>query len=354
MKIAMISTPFLPVPPRDYGGTELVVHELVEGLIRRGHEVTLFATGDSRTSARLRWHYGTHEWPPHPLSDFDHVSWAVREVAGEGDFDVVHAHSAAALGLRRFLRHPAMVYTLHHDRDDRMSAFYRKCHDAYFVAISADQARREIALPRLSVIHHGLDPDVFSATTHPNDYLCFLGRLAEAKGPAIAIDVARNAGLPIHVAGTVHPEDRPYADRELAHRLSQPHVTYRGPVGLPQKSRLLRDARAVLAPITWNEPFGLFVIEAMLSGCPVVGFPRGSLPELIEPGITGFLAADADEMAALVRKGGLLDTFDRPRCRARAVERFNRDRMVADYERLYVRVTMGDPHLRPSRPSRVA
>jgi glycosyltransferase involved in cell wall biosynthesis len=354
MKIAMISTPFLTVPPRDYGGTELVVYELVEGLIRRGHEVTLFATGDSRTSARLRWIYNGPQWPPHHLPDVDHVTWAMREVAREGDFDVVHAHSPVALGLRRLIRQPGLVYTLHHHRDSHLSSFYRNCHDAHFVAISRDQARREIPLPRLSVVHHGLDPYAFSVSLHPSEYVCFLSRLAEVKGPATAIDVARQAGLPIRVAGSVHPVDQSYAHRELVHRLRQKHVTHLGPVGLEAKVRLLRDARALLAPITWNEPFGLNVIEAMLSGCPVVGFPRGSLPELIESGITGFLVRDAGEMAAVIGKGGPLDGFDRLRCRARAIEQFSNDRMVAEYEDLYARVTAGDPHVRPSRSSRVA
>lgn len=354
MKVAMISTPFLTVPPRDYGGTELVVYELVEGLIKRGHEVTLYATGDSQTSARLRSLYTKAQWPPHHLPDLDHVTWAMREVAREGDFDLVHAHSPVALGLQRLTRNPALIYTLHHHRDPYLSSFYRNCHDAHFVAISVDQAKREIPLPRLSVIHHGLNPDVFTVVARPSDYVCFISRLAEVKGPATAIDVARQAGATIRVAGSVHSVDESYAHRELAHRLNQKHVTFLGPIGLDVKVPLLRDARALLAPVTWNEPFGLVLIEAMLSGCPVVGFPRGSLPELIEPGITGFLVRDAGEMAAVIRKGGPLDSFDRLQCRARAIERFSSDRMVAEYERLYNRVTIGDPDVQPSRPSRVA
>ena len=204
------------------------------------------------------------------------------------------------------------------------------------------------------MIHHGLDPTAFSARSCPSGYVCFVGRLSEVKGPAVAIDVAQRAGVQIRVGGSVHLVDEQYAERELNRRLNLPHVTYLGPVDMRAKSKLLRDARAILAPIAWNEPFGLIVIEAMLSGCPVVGFPRGSLPELIEPGVTGYLADTEEEMVDLIRPGGLVDSFDRLRCRARAIERFSSERMVADYERLYARVLVSDPHARPGRTSRVA
>ena len=353
MKIAMISTPFLRVPPRDYGGTELVVHELVEGLVRRGHEVTLFATGDSLTEGTLRWRYPTGQWPPDHMTDLDHVAWAMEEVSRD-PFDVVHAHSASALAFRGLVPRCPMAYTLHHARDERLSSFYRHHHNAHFVAISADQARREMPLPRLTVIHHGVDPADFRAIPVPSECVCFIGRLAEVKGPATAIDIARAAGLPIRVAGTVHPPDRGYVDLELTHRLAQPHVTFLGPVGLEAKSALLQRARALVAPITWDEPFGLIAIEAMLSGCPVVGFPRGSLPELVEQGVTGYLAKDEGEMVELIRPGGPIDGFDRLRCRARAIERFSSARMVADYERLYSMMLAGHRKALPGKASRVA
>jgi glycosyltransferase involved in cell wall biosynthesis len=353
MKIAMISTPFLRVPPKDYGGTELVVHELVEGLVRRGHEVTMFATGDSVTEGELRWRYPTGQWPPDHLTDLDHVAWAMEAVSRD-PFDVVHAHSAAALAFRGLVPRCPMAYTLHHARDERLLSFYRHHHNAHFVAISADQAWRTMPLPRLTVIHHGVNPSNFHAGLSPGEYVCFVGRFAEVKGPATAIDVARRAGVPIKVAGSVHPPDQSYADLELAHRLEQPHVTHVGPVDLKAKSELLRNARALIAPITWDEPFGLIAIEAMLSGCPVVGFPRGSLPELIETGVTGYLVDNEDEMAGLIRLGGPLDRFDRMRCRARAVDRFSSARMVADYERLYAMMAAGHRKAVPAKASRVA
>lgn len=330
----MISTPFVSTPPRGYGGTELVVAELVEGLMARGHDVTLFATGDSITSAQLRSLYAFAQWPPNVLHDINHVTWALAQ-ARSGEFDVVHAHSAAALAYARLGGDLPLVYTLHHARDAELSRFYVDFPEPHYVAISADQARREIPLRHLSVIHHGLDPSCYQCSETPGEHVCFIGRFAPTKGPDAAMDAALAAGVPISVAGECHDVDREFHDREVMPRLAQPHVTYLGSIGMDRKAPLLRDARALLAPISWNEPFGLVLIEAMLSGCPVVAFPRGSVPELVEPGVTGFIAHSAAEMAELIRRGGPLDSFDRARCRARAIERFGRDRMVRGYERLY-------------------
>lgn len=334
MRIALVSTPCVRVPPRDYGGTELVVHELAEGLVSRGHEVTLFATGDSQTSAELRALYSEPVWPPGHTTDMNHAAWAFAEIA-RGNFDLVHAHSAAALACGRLVPDIPLIYTLHHVRDEVLSEFYRHYPETWFVAISSDQAQREVELPRKEVIHHGLDPAYFGVTAEAADHVAFIGRFAEVKGAHTAVDVADVAGVPIHVAGEVHDVDRDFAEREVLPRLERPHVNYLGCIGMEEKARLLRESRALLVPITWDEPFGLTIIEAMLSGCPVVAYARGSVPELVEEGVTGFIARDEVEMAALIRRGGPLDGFDRIRCRERAVERFSRERMLDDHERLY-------------------
>jgi glycosyltransferase involved in cell wall biosynthesis len=334
MQIAMISTPFVPVPPRHYGGTELVVYELVEGLLDRGHEVTLFGTGDSHTRAESRSLYPEGQWPPEPLTDVNHVSWAMQQIA-DGEYDVVHTHSAAALGVARLMPHLPLVYTLHHAQDEPLSAYYRYFPEVHFVAISADQRRREPGVAECPVIHHGLDPARYHWTANPEPYVCFVGRFAPEKGPHTAIDAAKLAGVPIRVAGDVHRPNVDYFRAEVEPRLVQPHVSALGPIGMAQKVPLLCGARALLAPIDWNEPFGLILIEAMLSGCPVVSFARGSVPELVEPGITGFVAASMEEMAELIRPGGAVDQLDRRRVRARALRRFSRERMLLEYEALY-------------------
>lgn len=337
MRIAMVSTPFIAVPPEGYGGTELVIHELVEGLVARGHEVALFATGDSRTSGELRYLFPAAQWPPAHRGELNHVSWALAQVRTEA-FDVVHVHSASALAVHRLLGSVPLAYTLHHERDEDLSDFYRWFAEPYYVAISAAQAAREIPLDRLEVIHHGLDPSSFELRERPDAHVAFIGRFAEVKGAHTAIDVAERARVPIHVAGEIHEVDGDFGEREVLPRLEKPHVTFLGSIGMAGKVPLYRDARALLAPIQWEEPFGLVFIEAMLSGCPVVAFPRGSVPEVVEEGVTGFVVESAEGMAELIRRGGPLDSFDRARCRRRAIERFSRDTMVENHERLYARM----------------
>ena len=348
LRIAMISTPFIPVPPKDYGGTELVVHELVEGLLDRGHQVTLFATGDSETRAALEAVYDEALWPPEPFTELDHVSWAMRRAA-DGAFDVVHAHSPCALALGRLAPGLPLVYTIHHAQEPALSRYYARFPDVDFVCISRDQCRRETGTAWCTVIHHGLDAGRYQWRERAEPYVCFVGRLSREKGTLTAIDAAARAGVALRVAGSIHPPDRAYVEAKVLRRLNDPGVTWVGPIGPDRKIPLLRDARALLAPIEWNEPFGLILIEALLSGCPVVAFGRGSVPELVEHGVTGFIAASENEMVELIRPGGPVDALDRRRIRQIAVRRFNRSRMVADYERVYsaAAARAARPGLRP-------
>jgi glycosyltransferase involved in cell wall biosynthesis len=342
----MVSTPFVPVPPPKYGGAELIVQELVEGLARAGHRVTLFATGDSRPRCRSEWLYERAVWPPHALPELAHAAWAAERIRADG-YDVVHAHVAAFLPFARTLDAP-VVYTVHHDRDEAYAEFYaRQTGPLTFVTISRRQGELFPELGRRRVVLHGLDPAQYAFGARGRGYLAFLGRLSEVKGPDVAVDVARAVGRELRVGGRPHEIDGAFFAERLARRLEEPHVTRLGEVSHGPKVELLAGADALLFPIRWEEPFGLVMIEAMLCGCPVVAFPGGAVGEVVEPGVTGFLARDAEDMARLVRDE--VPRLDRRRVRARAIERFSRRRMVDDYLRVFREAVAEHAFSRPIR-----
>jgi glycosyltransferase involved in cell wall biosynthesis len=242
------------------------------------------------------------------------------------------------------------VYTLHHHRQEPASRLYARHPLAAFVAISRRQLELEVELAGAVVIHHGLAPHRYPASARDEGYLLHLGRYARDKGTHLAIDAAAAAGLPIKLAGRVHPDDAAYFAEEVAPRLCRPGVEELGEAGHARKVGLLRGARAVIMPLQWEEPFGLVAVEAMLCGTPVLGFPRGSFPEIVEEGLTGFLAP-ADDVEALGRLAAGLAGFDRRACAARARERFSTARMAAAYEALYARLARRAVTA-PARPRR--
>ena len=331
MRIALVSTPFATVPPRGYGGTELVVHELERTLGASGHQVTLFATADSQ-GEDVRALFRTPVWPPDADADLAHCAWAAHGIT-TGRFDVVHAHTPALLRFASALGTP-LVYTLHHAHDDRLSRLYRRRPEVSYVAISARQAKLEPSL-RCTVVPHGLEPARYALGRGEEGYAAFLGRLSPAKAPELAIAAARRAGVLIALAGELHTIDSTKAWRaELRRALAGPGVIHLGEVVGEQKTRFLGGARALLMPVVWEEPFGLVMIEAMLCGTPVIAFPRGAVPEVVDEGVTGFLVENPDAMAAALSR---LDGFDREACRRRAAERFSVTRMARGYERVYAR-----------------
>jgi glycosyltransferase involved in cell wall biosynthesis len=348
LRIAVVSTPFLSVPPPDYGGTELVVAELVDGLIERGAEVTVFATGDSRGGFRhaceVRAAFARAAWPPDPFVELEHCAYAVREIlADDNSFDVVHAHTPSFVPLAgRLTPQTPLVLTLHHPFDPALTELYQRHAGVSFAAISARQLELMGPFERSAVIHHGLSPERYRLAPPRPDAVAFLGRLARVKGPHLAIDVAARAGLNLRIGGRPHGEDREYYRDEVAPRLEEPHVEYLGAVNHVRKLELLSTARALLFPIDWEEPFGLVALEAMLCGCPVVAFRRGAVPELVEEGVTGFIARDPEHMAELLRGPAHPERFDRAGCRARAAARFCARRMVDDYLELFERARAGD------------
>ena len=335
MRIAVLSTPFIRVPPSGYGGTELFCWELSEELAIRGHEVTLYTTGDSVTRCRRRSLYHRAEWPPTPHDDVNHVAWAFSEIARQG-FDVVQLNSSLGVPFSRFISVP-IVHTLHHHREEAISRLFAAHPRVVYVAISRRQLDLETPLARAAVIHHGLSPERYEPSAREEGYLLHLGRYAKEKGTHLAIDAARIAGLPLKLAGRTHPPDVEYFAREIKPRLEQPGVEELGEAEHERKVALLRGARALLCPLQWEEPFGLVAIEAMLCGTPVIGFPRGSFPEIIDEGVTGFLAEDGD-VTAMARIALGLEHFDRAACALRARERFSAQVMTDAYERLYERL----------------
>jgi glycosyltransferase involved in cell wall biosynthesis len=330
VRIALVSTPFVPVPPRGYGGTELVVAELALALRERGIEVVVYATGDSRLhGTEVRSYFPEARWPPDPNVDATHAAWCLRDIARDPQgFDLVHLHSVAAVELSRLCPYP-MLSTLHHDRDPDLSRMYAANPHVRLVAISASQAYREPA-PVTAVVHHGLSADRFPFLPEQG-YLLYLGRYSREKGPHLAIDVAARAELPLLMAGEPHEHD--YFEQELAPKMHKHGVIDLGAVGGPRKATLLAHARALLFPIQWDEPFGLVMIEAQLSGVPVLALRRGSVPEVIEDGITGLVADDPSELIPGARISDKL--FDRARIRELARRRWSADRMAGDYLRLY-------------------
>jgi len=354
MRIALLSTCAVAVPPKAYGGTELVVAELAKNLTRLGHHVVTYATGDSSPAGELWKLYDHPCWPPDPVSELRHCAHALRDIAlRQPGFDLLHTNLAASLPLAEGRINLPTVLTIHHEREENLTKLYTDHPHVRYVAISRRQAELLPELDVRDVVHHGLDASMYEAGDGNGGYCAFLGRLAKEKGPHLAIDAARMAGVPLRVAGKAHPPDIAYFEAEVRPRLSGEGVKWVGELGHTDKVRMLRHARATLFPIQWEEPFGLVMIESMLVGTPVIAFPRGSAPEVIEHGITGFLVRSLEEMAQRLRD---IDSFDRKACRRRAEERWSSMAMAKQYVRVYERAvdrTRFASHRWRSRPALV-
>ncbi|MBI5546888.1 MAG: glycosyltransferase, partial [Deltaproteobacteria bacterium] len=239
--------------------------------------------------------------------------------------------------------------TLHHNYDRDLWRLYQAHPEVTYVSISERQLQLNGPFMHGAVIHHGIDPARYRLGPVRAEEAAFLGRLSRVKGPHVALDVARRSGLRLRVAGRAHKEDSPYFEAEVEPRLQEAHVEYLGELSHEPKAALLSTARALLFPIDWEEPFGLVAVEAMLSGCPVIAFGRGSVPEILDEGITGFVARDEEHMVELLREGPACpEVFDRRRCRARAISRFAASRMVDDYLRVYTAARSASAHPHPS------
>ena len=340
MRIALVSTCAVAVPPAAYGGTEAFVATLGRALVEAGHEVRTYATGDSRPAGELRYRFERAAWPPDYTAEARHASFAAGD-ARRFEPDVVHLNSPDALAAFADCEAPVVV-TLHHAREEPLLAAYLAAPHAHRVAISRRQASLFPELAPFRVIHHGLDPRLHPRGAGRGGYCAFLGRIGPEKAPHLAIDAAVRAGVRL-VLGGPHWNGTPrydeYYAREFEPRLRAhaPLVDWHGELSFDAKRSLLAGAAALLFPMGWEEPFGLAMIEAMLAGTPVVAFDRGAAPEIVEDGITGFLVRDADGMARRIADAMALD---RERCRARALERFCARRMADEYVALYHGVAM--------------
>lgn len=342
MKIAQIAPLVESVPPTLYGGTERVVSWLTEELVRQGHEVTLFASGDSRTSARLQAVVpkalrlaGIHNCFPYNIIMLDQVA------ARSHEFDVLHFHiDFFHYPLFRRIAHRTL--TTVHGRQDlpELPDVYRAFPHMPLVSISDDQRRPVPPVNWQGTVHHGMPESLFREGLGDGGYLAFLGRICADKGILPAIEIARRAGLPLKVAAKVDPADQKYFDQDVKPVLEKsPHVEFIGEINDAQKQDFLGRARALLFPISWPEPFGLVMIESMACGTPVVAFNSGSVPEIIEDGLTGFVVKDVEQAAAAV---GRLDHLFRPSIRSRFEERFSVRAMAREYVRIYRKLTAAD------------
>jgi glycosyltransferase involved in cell wall biosynthesis len=336
MKIAQIAPLSEAVPPKLYGGTERIVSYLTEELIRQGHQVTLFASGDSVTAAELdsccpralRLDPSVTD----PVAPMFTLLEKVRRRARE--FDVLHFHTDR-LHLSMLARQPwCAVTTLHGRLDEReQQHFYRGLNE--FAAVSISHAQRK-PLPHLnwvSNVYHGLPLRQLPFRATPKGtYLAFLGRISPEKRPDLAIEIARRANLPLRVAAKVDSADRPYFEQVIRPLSAHSPVEFVGEIGEAEKGDFLGDAHALLFPIDWPEPFGLVMIEAMACGTPVIAFPRGAAPEVIDEGVTGFLVRSVDEAVAAV---GMLPGLDRHQVRCQFERRFSVTRMAEEYVSLY-------------------
>jgi glycosyltransferase involved in cell wall biosynthesis len=337
MRIAQVAPLIERVPPRLYGGTERIVSYLTEELVRMGHDVTLFASGDSQTRAKLV------AAAPHALrldasikDPLPYVALQLEQLRRRAaDFDVLHFHTDAIhLPLLRALFGARAVTTFHGRLDlPPYSAVFTEFPDVPLVSISDAQRGPVPWANWLGTVYHGLPPSVCPFEPRPRgDYLAFLGRMSPDKGPDRAVDIAARAGLKLKVAAKVDEIDEVYFRQHVEPLFARHDVEYIGEIGERDKGAFLGNARALLFPIDWPEPFGLVLIEAMSCGTPCIASRTGSIPEVIDDGVTGFIVDSVEEAARAVWQAALLD---RHAVRARFQRRFSVERMASDYLRIY-------------------
>jgi glycosyltransferase involved in cell wall biosynthesis len=340
VRVAIIAPPFISVPPKVYGGTELFIAQLAKGLHKLGLEVVVYANGESTVDAETRWLFPKGQWPIRGevydnLKDLNHTSWAIKDAVRTSD--IIHINNIPGLVCSRFVNRP-FVYTLHHPHLPELSEFYSYFPEVNYVTISEFQRRQE-AMPHLQTILHGIDISQYEYREKKQSYLSFLGRIAPIKGTHLAIQAAKLAGIPLKIAGEVQPMFRGYFDAEIKPHLDGKFVEYIGEADMAAKNELLGNSLALLFPIQWEEPFGLVMAEAMACGTPVLALPGGSVAEVIESGVNGFICRSVAEMASRARQVG--QAIAPAMVRQYAKDHFSLERMVCSYAKLYQSILAG-------------
>jgi glycosyltransferase involved in cell wall biosynthesis len=341
MKIAQVAPLYESVPPKLYGGTERVVSHLTNALVELGHDVVIYASGDSETRARLRPACPRAiRLDPYSVDSFaDHVRLVERVFKESDEFDIVHSH-IDYLGFPLFRRMETPHVTTLHGRLDipNLQPLYREFTELPVISISAAQRSPIPWANWQATVYHGLPEDHYTFREAPGKYLAFLGRISPEKRVDNAIEIALRAGVPLKIAAKVDKVDQQYFDELIKPLLTDPLIEFIGEIGETEKDEFLGNALALLFPVDWPEPFGLVMIEAMACGTPVIAFRRGSVPEVMHDGITGFIVRDVASACQAVEQIGRLS---RRRCRDVFEERFTSTRMALDYLDIYARLLAG-------------
>ena len=340
MKIAQIAPFEESVPPKKYGGTELVIYNLTKGLVEKNHRVVLFASADSKTKAKLfpifhkplRENKDCSEPKIREAYKFLGVGETVKALMKER-FDIIHNHIGwRFLPFAQLFKTPILT-TLHGPLNiGYQKMIYRKYPNLFYVSISKAQRKPLKEINFVANIYNGVELKNFAFNEKPEDYLAFLGRMSPEKGPLEAIKIAKKANKNLIMSAKIDAVDQEYFLKIVKPEINGEQIKFIGEINHQKKVPFLKNAKALLAPLNWEEPFGLFMAEAMACGTPVIAFRRGSVPEIIEHGKTGFVVKNIDEAAEAVKR---IDEIKREDCRKRVEKKFSLEKMVKEYEKVY-------------------